>query len=142
MNSVPDCRASAGAPGSLAEPKLDGLRVLVVEDSFLIATSVSRMLAELGCRVVGPVGTVQEAIPLVESGACDVGVLDINLGPAQTSEPVAGSLTRRRLPFFFITGYASPSVLSAEFKPFPKVHKPVTSLALKSAMLRAILGEN
>ena len=51
---------------ALIEPKLSGLRVLLVEDSFLVATSITRLLEDLGCRVVGPFATLDVKPVMIE----------------------------------------------------------------------------
>ncbi len=116
-----------------SEIKLQGLRVLLVEDSFLAAASIARMLEDMGCRVVGPFGNVQDAMSVVDSGACDAGVLDVNLGD-ETSEPVAAGLMRRGVPFFFVTGYLSPVLKNPSYAGFRRVHKPLTEVVLADAL--------
>ncbi|WP_236552439.1 response regulator [Belnapia sp. F-4-1] len=65
-------------------------------------------LLDAGASVVGPVGSVDDALALVERAACDGGlsaaVLDINLGGAMVS-PVADRLAALNVPFLFATGY-------------------------------------
>ena len=119
------------------ESKLAGLRVLVVEDSFLAAASISRMLADLGCSVVGPVASVDKAVPLIEAGRCDAGVLDINLA-GQTSEPIADRLAELKLPYLFVTGYASPMLLSAKQRAHTRIHKPIAERELRDALVSAL----
>jgi DNA-binding response OmpR family regulator len=65
------------------------VRVLIVENEFMIGLDVSLHLASAGYDVVGPVGSVRKALKL--EPRCDVAVLDVNLG-GETSEPVARKL--------------------------------------------------
>jgi DNA-binding NarL/FixJ family response regulator len=118
---------------------LRGLRVLLVEDSYLVASSLSRMIRDLGGEVVGPVATVQEALPLVSGRACDVGILDVNLG-GETSEPVANRFVEMKLPFMFVTGYSSPTLMSDRFQNARRVHKPVSEAALAMAIRATVEG--
>ena len=120
--------------------RLSGLRVLLVEDSFLVASSLARMLQDIGCRVVGPFARVADALGAVRAGSCDAGMLDINL-LGETSEPVAEELADRGLPFFFMTGYKSPAHLSPRFLPCRRVHKPMTEIMLAEALRDSILDE-
>jgi CheY-like chemotaxis protein len=113
---------------------LVGLRVLVVEDSFLIATSLRDMVAGFGCQVVGPVSTVAAAQRLLGDDKCDAALLDIDLG-GETSEPVAATMVEQHRPFLFVTGYSSPGMLSAGFKQFRRLRKPLTEVTLKRAMV-------
>lgn len=134
--SVPEQGASAADQRS-DQQRLEGLRVLVVEDSFLAAASISRMLIELQCKVVGPVSTVEKALAQIEQGACDAAVLDINLS-GQTSEPIAEVLAERGVPYLFVTGYASPMLLSPRQRAHQRIHKPIAERELRDALMRSI----
>jgi CheY-like chemotaxis protein len=122
------------------EPKpdpLQGLRVLVVEDSYFVAVGISRQLTDLGCRIVGPAPTVAAALDLLAHESCDAAVLDINLG-SETAEPVARALSDRRVPFLFITGYSSPRLLAPAFHATTRLVKPVAPDALREALATAV----
>ena len=60
------------------------MRVLIVEDEFLIARTLAQMLTDGGHVVTGMVGSAEKAIPMLEERQCDVAVVDANLwqGPA------------------------------------------------------------
>jgi two-component SAPR family response regulator len=109
------------------------LRVLVVEDDFAIAESLRMLLVELGCDVVGPTATVEEACRLVENMRIDVAVLDISLSPG-TSAPVAHALLARGLPFLFVTGFQSFGELPEDLRKHPVLEKPVS----RAVMVRTI----
>jgi two-component SAPR family response regulator len=47
-------------------PVLDGIRVLVVEDEFLVATLIEDMLMAAGCVVAGPIPRLSEALDAVD----------------------------------------------------------------------------
>ncbi|MBB5866448.1 response regulator [Xanthomonas sp. 3058] len=84
---------------------LRGRRILVVEDDYLLAESLSDLLTEAGVRVIGPVGNVPEALSLVASGyALDGALLDVNVR-GQLVFPVADALIARGVPFSFCSGY-------------------------------------
>ncbi len=119
---------------------LTGKRVLLVEDSFLVASSIARMLEDIGCRVVGPYATVGDAMGAVEAGSVDAGVLDVNLGD-ETSEPVAAELLSRGVPFVFVTGYTSPAVANPKFAACARLHKPLTAVMLEDALTASMEGE-
>src|SRR4051794_18564375 len=93
----------------MAEPRPDALRgrrLLVVEDEYLIAASLARELEGRGAEVVGPAGSVRDALALVEAEGdrLDGAVLDINLRDERVY-PVADALVARGVPFIFLTGY-------------------------------------
>lgn len=79
-------------------------RVLIVEDESLVATMVEDYLLDVGYEVIGPAGTVDAALDLVEHVDFDVAVLDINLAGTR-SYPVAEALEARGIPYLFLTGY-------------------------------------
>lgn len=100
------------------------LRVLVVEDSYFAARTISKLVQDFGASVVGPAPSVAAALDLIRTEGCDAAVLDINLG-AETVEPVAECLERMGHPFVFVTGYASPGVISERFRTHKRLAKPV-----------------
>ena len=97
---------------------------MVVEDDFLVAQFISKVLADSGCQVVGPVAKVEQGLRLVEEEAVDGAVLDVNLGNEERSFPVAVALAKRRIPFVFLTGYGEGSVLPEEFREVRRLPKP------------------
>jgi DNA-binding NarL/FixJ family response regulator len=58
---------------------LQGQRVLVAEDHFLIAVELTNLLHGWGCTVLGPVGSVAEAEALLDRGRPDLALLDLGL---------------------------------------------------------------
>src|SRR3954468_7744379 len=60
--------------GMTASKPLDGLKILVVEDEFLVAMNLGNMIQTLGGEVLGPVGTVSAAIELLEKRKCMGGI--------------------------------------------------------------------
>jgi DNA-binding response OmpR family regulator len=101
---------------------LEGIRVLVVEDEFLVATLIEDMLEAAGCVVLGPIPRVAEALNAVDQGTYDAAVLDVNLG-GDRIDPVADALSRRNVPFAFVTGYGT-GALPREYADRPRLCKP------------------
>jgi CheY-like chemotaxis protein len=100
-----------GTDGScLHRARLLDKRILVVEDEPIVAMAIECGLLDEGARIVGPVGSVDEALRLVEAAMADGGlsaaVLDLNLNGASVS-PVADRLARLGVPFLFATGYGA-----------------------------------
>ena len=85
---------------------LQGIKVLVVEDEYLVASLIENMLQFAGCVVCGPIPRLAPALEAADTEACDVAVLDINLA-GQWVYPVAETLARRNVPFVFVTGYGA-----------------------------------
>lgn len=101
---------------------LRGIRILVVEDVFLIASSIAELLQEAGAEVIGPAGELTEAIDLAQTAQIDGALLDIDLH-GQTSFEVAAALNRRGIPFVFVTGYGDASIPDA-WRQVPLLGKP------------------
>jgi PAS domain S-box-containing protein len=91
-------------------------RVLLVEDESLIAMMMDQTLRDLGFDVVGPFGTVHEALAAIGREQVDAGILDINLG-GDMAYPIARALQARKVPFVFMTGYGAETIGA----PFPDV---------------------
>ena len=103
---------------------MSGRRLLIVEDEYLVATDLAREFEEAGAHVVGPAGSVRDALELLaEPGAIDAAVLDIQLHE-ETVFPVADVLMRRGVPFVFASGYES-WVIPQHYAAIPRFEKPV-----------------
>ena len=82
---------------------IEGLRLLLVEDEYVLALGLADVLGDLGAIVLGPVATVDDALALVERvPEIDGAVLDVNLGQ-EVAYPVADALIARGIPFLFAT---------------------------------------
>jgi len=86
-------------PGAIA-----GLKVLIVEDSLLLALELEAGLEDAGVEVVGCAAELGEAVSMLGL-TFDVAVLDADLN-GQSVAPVAEMLRREGRPFVFATGYA------------------------------------
>jgi CheY-like chemotaxis protein len=70
---------------------------------------LTQSLTAAGAQVIGPVGDVDHALALVEAGGIDRALLDINLAGRMVT-PVASALSRKSIPFIYLTGYQEPDV--------------------------------
>ena len=108
---------------------LEGLRILVVEDEYLVAMDVVRAIEHLGGEIVGPVGRLEPARDTVRREAFDGAVLDLRLDGA-TSLPLAEELLARNVPIILATGYDA-SALPESFGHVPRLKKPFNDRALQ-----------
>ncbi len=102
--------------------KPSGRRVLVVEDEFLIRMLLEDMLTDLGYDLAGVAGRVDEAAELVKTIDFDLAILDVNLD-GHDVYPVADLITKRGLPFMFVTGYGGRGLPEA-YRSRPTLQKP------------------
>ncbi|ODM44859.1 response regulator [Cereibacter johrii] len=106
------------------------LRILILEDDYLLAADLVTQIRELGQRVIGPFPDVHEAMDLLDE--IEAAILDVRLGD-ETSFDMADCLMNRQVPFVFSTGY-DRSVIPERFPLVPVFAKP----SLASAMLRQL----
>lgn len=122
----------------MTDAPLGGLRVLVVEDEFLLADELRGDLEEMGAQVIGPVGHLDRALALVRAEtAIDAAVLDLNIAGSEVF-PLADMLAERGVPMVFATGYASLT-LPERFAGVPTCDKPVAQARLLD-LLRQLTG--
>ena len=120
----------------MAERALQGWRVLVVEDEYLIADEIAAALATAGAAVVGPAGSVEAALALIVDGRpIDAAVLDMNLR-GESGLPVAERLQDLAVPFVFASGYDRRPVPS-RYTDVEWCEKPIKASQLVSAITRA-----
>jgi CheY-like chemotaxis protein len=105
-------------------------RILLVEDHWLVALFCKSLLEDLGCCVVGPVGSPAKAEALARTETLDAAVLDVILGD-ERCDRVVHALKARRIPFALATG-CSHFMLPDFLRDCPVLEKPYN--------LDAILG--
>lgn len=117
----------------MTEAPTRSLRVLVVEDEFLIAAEMAAILEEAGHHVVGPAGSVSAGQALLaKTGDLDAAVIDANLR-GETSAPLAAIMRERKIPFCVCTGYRV-SDLKSLFGDVMTLHKPIDPPGLLRAV--------
>lgn len=109
-------------------------KILIVEDSFLTADAVGDMVRECGCDVAATVGHVEGGVEFLRDHAVDAAVVDIDLH-GRPSFPICNQLTRRDIPFLFLTGYDSRYEIPPEFEGKKLISKPVDDQEFESAVL-------
>jgi len=107
-------------------------RILVVEDEFLIALDIAAVLEQAGLAVVGPAGTVGDALHALEQGDVHGALLDAHLAGEPVGR-VADALKARNIPFAFVSGYGREQ-LPAAHRNAALVKKPFTDRDLLAAI--------
>jgi two-component SAPR family response regulator len=116
---------------------LAGLRILIVEDEFLLAMELETLLHQRGCTVLGPVSSVGQALSVLDDEQLDLALLDVNL-KGERATPVAAALQARGVPFVLITGYSGVQLSEPELRAAPRIDKPVNCRALNRAVASAV----
>jgi CheY-like chemotaxis protein len=109
--------------------ELNGLRVLVVEDEYLLAYDVEETMTSLGAEVVGPFGRVEPALAVARAERLDGAVLDVRLD-GDTVFRVAEALLARGVPIILTTGYEEDQ-LPGYLRGVPRLRKPYDRQALR-----------
>jgi CheY-like chemotaxis protein len=113
--------------------------ILLVEDEALVAMDIADCITEAGYRVLGPVGNLSEALKMGSVGVFDAALLDANLGGHKVDQ-LATTLTKRNIPFAFVTGYGRDTLPEA-FRHIQVVTKPYEQERLKQ-VIRNLLERN
>ena len=115
---------------------LEGTKVLIVEDEFLLADDLTRAVNKVGGRTIGPAKSVSHAQELIAKENPDAAILDINLRGELACEFVE-QLTARRLPCLIVSGYGEDA-LPESLRNVPRLEKPVNAPSVVSGLLKAI----
>ena len=112
---------SSGIEAKSATP-LEGMRVLIVEDEYLLALLLEDELGSAGCALVESVSNLEKARAAVSRAEFDVALLDINLA-GELVYPFADELAARGVAFVFLSGYGVAN-FPERFRDRPRVAKP------------------
>jgi len=115
---------------------LAGMRILIVEDEYLLAADLSRALQSRKVTVIGPHPDVSSGLRALQAGGIDAAVLDVNLR-GQNSYPIAGELAARGIPFLFTTGYDDWAI-QPEYAHVARLEKPFDSRAFLLAVQKLL----
>ncbi len=116
------------------------MRILIVEDEWIIAMHLEEVLQEIGHEVVGVAPTVDAAAKLIEDRRPDALTVDLNLGAGGNGFDVARvAYERWGVRSVFVSGNISESLVTraSEIRPLGYVHKPVESKLLGRALALA-----
>lgn len=112
----------------------NGWLVLIVEDDPIVGMMLQDMVQQLGCRSIGPAGSVAAALKLLNgTPSMDAAVLDCNLG-CEMVWPVADRLRSHNIPFVFSTGYGEAGV-DPRFVGAPVLNKPFAIRMLQRVLM-------
>jgi CheY-like chemotaxis protein len=115
--------------------KTKSLRVLVVEDEFIIADEIAAIVQAAGHSVLGPVASVEEASAALARERPGFAVIDANLR-GRSSSSLARQLAELGIPFCVCTGYR-PDDLRSTFGDVVLIQKPVSARALAAVLASA-----
>lgn len=118
------------------------IKVLVVEDEFLVAADLEGKLENLGYIHVGTAKSGPEALELVQSATPDVVIMDIDLVGSEWNgiETAKRIQEIRNLPIIYLTSLTNNATFYAarETRPDDFLNKPISPLTLGRSIELAI----
>ena len=118
-----------GRAGPDASPALHGLRVLVVEDDWILADDIARLLSREGAAVVGPAGSVEAATRLAAAeDGLHAAVLDVKLRDGDVYD-LARRLDARGVRLLFVSGW-EPEAAPSDLHHCARLEKPAAPAQL------------
>ena len=118
---------------AVERPALDGARILIVEDDFLILIELESVLRDAGAHIAGACRKVDEAVALAREQEIDAALLDLRVGHDAIT-PVARCLDHRGVPFAFYTGQTETDPIRAEWPDCAIVAKPAVPHLIVAAV--------
>ena len=115
---------------------LDGRRILVVEDSPVVAPFTAEVLADLGYQVVGPAPNMATARELIDGEIFDAAIMDIHIRGERVF-PLCDILAARGVPFALTSGYADWA-MPDQWKDWPRLQKPYTLDDIEDALTKLL----
>src|SRR5271154_2604395 len=87
------------------------LKVLIIEDEFVEANSLSIILKNAGHAVCGTAKSVDQAVPSVRNLKPDIVLVDIFLKGNRTGIDLGFLLTKQNVPFIYLSANSNPRTL-------------------------------
>ena len=107
--------------------RLDGTRILVVEDARLLAQALAEGLSGVGAEIVGPAHDLERALRLLDQPT-SAAVINADLGGGSIT-PLTEDLQRRGIPFLVAVGFGQTGGWDT-----PVVHKPYDVAQVAAAL--------
>jgi DNA-binding response OmpR family regulator len=114
---------------------LEGIRVLVVEDTWHVANALKSALEQVGMDVCGPTATTSDARRLIAEHKPRLAVVDVNL-KRETACDLIEELHDQGVSVVVVSGYALPPI-SAD-KVAAILQKPFSGSELLAALHRLV----
>ncbi|HKY94845.1 MAG TPA: response regulator [Kiloniellales bacterium] len=123
-------------PQPETELSLDGARILVLEDEFILLLDLEWVLQEAGGAVT-TARTVRDGLDAVADGPLDAAILDLRIG-LESAEPVAQALADRSVPFLFYTGQVGDDPVLRHWPSRTVLPKPAQSQTIIAAIAKLL----
>jgi len=111
---------------------LNGMRILLVEDSWHLGVAMQRLLRVCGADVIGPAATTADAERLISDHAPDVALIDVNLRGGELAYGMIDRLHDQGVRVVVVSGYADVSL--TQVKAAAILQKPVSEAQLLASL--------
>jgi two-component system, response regulator PdtaR len=119
-----------------------GIRVLVVEDEFVVAMTMKEELEDAGYEVSGIAATADSAVQLAAAGSPDVILMDLRLRGAEDGVDAACRIHAQGMnpAVIFLTGSAEPQAIARiqQDHPASVIFKPAAFNEIERAIQAAV----
>jgi CheY-like chemotaxis protein len=119
---------------------MTAMRVLILEDSLIIAMEAEEILRDIGAEVVDIFASAARAAEAVEKAQYDCAMLDVNLGEAMSFE-FARQLQSKGIAFGFVTGYSDTQDFPTDLQDVPLLVKPFNEHDMRGFLGRILPRE-
>lgn len=115
---------------------MPGIKVLLVEDDWIIAKEIAYSLQDFGFEVVGSFETGEETLHYLKTNTPDIVLLDIGLSGELSGIDVGQKLKESNIPFIFLTALADAATINKAklSEPYAYLVKPVSPESLYSTI--------
>ncbi|PHS04122.1 MAG: DNA-binding response regulator [Kordia sp.] len=123
----------------------EAVKILIVEDEYITAKTLSSFLESTGYTVIGIAMDVDEALSYLKEEDIDCVILDINLNDEKDGVWVANHIKENyHIPFIFLTAYTDKDTISKAIRtsPYGFLAKPFQKIELFSAIEIALHKQN
>ncbi len=120
---------------------MQALRILIVEDEFIIAANLKQMLEDLGYEPYVPAGSINEALEILNNYNVDLAILDINLSGKHEGIEVGKYIHENiHIPFIYLTSNADKETIDEAKQTCPRSYliKPFAEEDIYSAIEMAV----
>ncbi len=121
------------------------VKILVVEDEYITAKTLSNFLENSGYKVVGCALDVAEALNYLEAEEIDCVILDINLNDKEDGVWVANTIKNKyQIPYIYLTAYTDKKTIERAINssPYGFLAKPFQKVELFTAIEIALHKHN
>jgi DNA-binding response OmpR family regulator len=115
-------------------------RVLVLEDSLIIAMEAEDILRAVGVDTITICNSIEQAREAVQAESYDFALLDVNLGEVMSFD-FARELVASGVPFGFVSGYSDTLDFPEDLQNRPLLVKPFDEDAMREFLHRLFPSE-